>query len=381
MTHDSTLYLVGGFSIDGRPQATDLAGVARARDIELDNRRDRLTFARPRVDDGGEVRDVVHPDAHAFQAFLCLADAPATEILTIARRWGVLSICRHFVPSSHAKLCGPMPVDKTRERYWEPLSVWRYLSREARLALLVAEAVQSNSDQVRKLSGELFHVHDGRPVLRRRVFHLVSDEAGPIDLVEADWAFRQGVSLGLDGFKEVLNDEEKQGLLIKSFSDHFGVSLSSAERKLRELLGYLPRLLRDYLEVLSWSESERSRRERQGAANVLAGTVNRWLAWGFVRPTFSWKNGSALIRMESGGWAAEALLGALAVQLLIAVNGSGGLALCCGCGGPYLPSRRPAEGRRHYCSACRIEVAQRDAARAYRARRRLSRAKKVCVTP
>jgi hypothetical protein len=71
-------------------------------------------------------------------------------------------------------------------------------------------------------------------------------------------------------------------------------------------------------------------------------------------------------------------LGLVAVQLLLAVTGSEGLASCSGCGAPYISNRPPLAGkrvgrwiaRRNYCENCRdAKLPQRDAARDYRNRR------------
>ncbi len=63
------------------------------------------------------------------------------------------------------------------------------------------------------------------------------------------------------------------------------------------------------------------------------------------------------------------LFGALLVQLMSAISGSG-FATCASCGKPYVPRRRPREGERHYCRACGRSAALRDAKAAYRQRHR-----------
>jgi len=46
-------------------------------------------------------------------------------------------------------------------------------------------------------------------------------------------------------------------------------------------------------------------------------------------------------------------------------------AVCCECGEPYLPKRRPKANQRNYCPDCRASgAAQRAAAREYRRRKR-----------
>jgi hypothetical protein len=64
------------------------------------------------------------------------------------------------------------------------------------------------------------------------------------------------------------------------------------------------------------------------------------------------------------------LAGALTVQLMSAMVGSG-FAMCSGCGDPFIPEgRQPAFGSRRYCPSCGHSAAMRDAKRDYRARQR-----------
>jgi hypothetical protein len=80
------------------------------------------------------------------------------------------------------------------------------------------------------------------------------------------------------------------------------------------------------------------------------------------RPTLTWGSNE------------NPVFGALAIQLALIATGKWGLALCDGCGASYPPSRHPRPNTRHYCLACRDrQVPQRDAARAYRAKRRTKR--------
>jgi len=64
--------------------------------------------------------------------------------------------------------------------------------------------------------------------------------------------------------------------------------------------------------------------------------------------------------------------GALTVQLMAAIAGSG-FVLCSSCGEPFVPKRRqPAFGRRRYCPECGRAAALRDAKATYRAKLRAS---------
>ena len=114
--------------------------------------------------------------------------------------------------------------------------------------------------------------------------------------------------------------------------------------------------------------------------------VNGWLELGHVLPLFSWGGtGPALVtlgarvswfnRESQAEWLPNmpllqgtSLFGALAVQLLMAVSRTGGLAICSGCGAPYVPKRRPNPRRRRYCPQCGLKAAWRDAQAAQRRR-------------
>lgn len=61
------------------------------------------------------------------------------------------------------------------------------------------------------------------------------------------------------------------------------------------------------------------------------------------------------------------LFGALGLQLVFAMSGTGGFVTCSGCGEPYTPKRQPIAGRRHYCRDCGRTAAVRDAQARFRA--------------
>lgn len=61
------------------------------------------------------------------------------------------------------------------------------------------------------------------------------------------------------------------------------------------------------------------------------------------------------------------LFGALGLQLMFAMSGSGGFVTCSGCGAPYAPRRQPIAGRRHHCQDCGRTAAIRDAQTRFRA--------------
>lgn len=97
---------------------------------------------------------------------------------------------------------------------------------------------------------------------------------------------------------------------------------------------------------------------------ALAELLNWWLAIDRVGTYIVWE-GSAP-RLTHGG---DGLFAAVALQLVLAATRTDALAICSGCGLTFLPTRRPGAARRCYCPSCGRRVAERDAARAYRARK------------
>lgn len=107
---------------------------------------------------------------------------------------------------------------------------------------------------------------------------------------------------------------------------------------------------------------------------MLGNAVSELLEIGDIRPALAWNNGEGwrLSLRTSGGLASSDLFGALSTQVLYAVARTDGLTTCSACRQAYVPSRRPAEGRRRYCPTCRRSGAdKRDASRVYYRRRSL----------
>lgn len=67
--------------------------------------------------------------------------------------------------------------------------------------------------------------------------------------------------------------------------------------------------------------------------------------------------------------------GQLALQLALTLSRASDLAICSGCDVPYVATRQPSPGRRHYCPRCRADgrVAARNRQRDHRARARAPR--------
>jgi hypothetical protein len=93
-----------------------------------------------------------------------------------------------------------------------------------------------------------------------------------------------------------------------------------------------------------------------GQRQALAAILGTWLALGVVRPVIDWGNAGNDDPVINLG--VKSLFGGLVLELLLAVAGQPGFAMCSGCGLPYTPHRRPPSGsygaaRKTYCPTCR----------------------------
>jgi len=130
-------------------------------------------------------------------------------------------------------------------------------------------------------------------------------------------------------------------------------------------------------EVVERWERLGDREARDAAAAVLLSWTQTFVRWSGLVPAlvFDWSDSRSrfdLVFQDSvanRSWGGMALFGALVIQLLSAIAGTG-FAVCSACGAAYVPSRRPRQNQRHYCSDCGRSAALRDAKAAYRARLR-----------
>ena len=95
--------------------------------------------------------------------------------------------------------------------------------------------------------------------------------------------------------------------------------------------------------------------------------LDQWLQFSKVRPrpTYNPRRKRFDIRISGS----PALLGALALQIMLTMTQSAGIAICSGCGKLFPPSRRPNPNRNTYCSGCGIKAAWREAQSRQRARK------------
>lgn len=271
-----------------------------------------------------EAKSATANQSRLLGQFVRLANGDDAAIASFARRWGVLDLCGHGYPRSHASSVAAselngrlMPVRSCivataiRAEGWrsEPLERWRSLAGQAGAMLQIAQGLRL-----------------GRPVQ--------GDVWAPLqELFTLD-----PVILGRDVFRP----PEARTWRPVATDD-------------LPLTGRVGGIRVKY-------------RSSEGPA--LGYAVRRWLELGGVRVHFDWMGDRG--KVSFGG---TSLFGALATLLATGVSGSA-LLMCDECHLPFVPlKRRPPAGTRHFCPDCREAGApQRHASAAYRARKRSARA-------
>jgi hypothetical protein len=294
-----------------RPVAANLLYVPAS--VEL--RGGRLAWVHHVYDQKGG-RYIVSPKAVTpgptlLEEFVRLTALPDEAIVSYARKWGLLGICRHNLPRTHwrksihsgtstDRFCDlrlyKNPDGSVETSGWEPLVAWRRYSLKAKSLLDVAA-----------------HLHAGR---------IVTDNK---------------VAVGLD---KSLYSEKKLSFEVRR---RFQIVTLSAELNRWLALG-------NVRPFFSWSLVEEP--------SVSFGTTWFWMARSIERT----------LVVELIDFQGSSLFGALGIQLLMAITRVQGFALCSECGEMYSPTRRPNANRRNYCAKCGIKAARRAASREYRAR-------------
>lgn len=131
----------------------------------------------------------------------------------------------------------------------------------------------------------------------------------------------------------------------------------------------------------AWESRSRSR-QLHVAARLLADRTNAIVNACQIHPALVIGGDTRELRFDlvfhdgSESWGSS-LWGALVVQFVAAITGSG-FAVCSSCGRAFIPKRRqPAFGKRRYCQRCGRRAAVRDAKAALRARKREANANAV----
>lgn len=134
--------------------------------------------------------------------------------------------------------------------------------------------------------------------------------------------------------------------------------------------------MRERGQSIPWWSVNAGGKSRGIDRTALSLKVSEWLVLGNVRPVMTWSSQASKMTLSAGSDGSTTLFGAIALQLLFAVSGENGFAICSSCQSPYSldGKRRPAANRRSYCDDCRDRgVPLRDAQRDSRARDREER--------
>lgn len=274
-----------------------------------------------RSTDGHGRQAIAEPGPRMLTEFLRLGQesSPSERVVEYARRWGTLHICKHGLPASHTRnpeeWCEAWSFPDELEpeaEFWEPVGVWRHFARQARGYLAIAD-----------------RLHGGQ-IGRQEDWQIVHEWR--------HWPNGRGSGKGLWAFSDRPTNPSQT------------IDLGTGKLKDPHQAYTVPWWRQTVDE--DWSM-------------VVEGVEETWLSYGDVRPSLSLSDGTPRIRLGGGG-----LFGALAVQLMMNVCRTAGIALCSECGIAYLPKRRPRVGNRHYCQDCGKKPAQRNASREYRRRRR-----------
>lgn len=305
------------FSQDGKLERPVAEGLIDVPDVRLDG--DWLVW------EWQGPRKRYRPADGLLEEFLELATAPTAGIYKFARRYGVLEICRHDLPSTHnpqppAGVVWPIRMDDDRachapaSRRWngqpfkdfqelhaapieqrEHVSAWRAFAREAAGILRVASALHAERETT---------ASDWQDVFDRDPFIRATGQGQPIPW----WP---------------INIKRYRALWC---GDHMR----------------------------------------------LASKVNDWVVMANLRPMLEWSPGPPRVVFKAANArdGRTTLFSALALQVLLTVSGAKGLAICSGCQSPFSPARRPRKNQRSYCDECREKgVPFRDAKRDERARK------------
>ena len=279
----------------------------------------------------------------ALPAFLALAGANDAAVLRYARRWGVLNLCRHGLPTLHdgaysplfgQELDGPpgsICEDLGGPRFREPLTLWRSYAARARAVIALS---------VRLRNGDVLNTASARDDFVTARLGLLYDGQAHADVVALYTAM-------MGPF-----DPAPFARVLASYADN-----PVARAAIQEV--------HDQAAAMTEEEAR-----RMWLGLDVAGRVRDWMSLGNVSLGLEWDGDAIRPKLQAGR--VPGLFGALAAELFRAVAGAS-LALCSQCGTVYQPTRKPAATRRSYCSACReAGVPSRDASRHWYRRTRVA---------
>jgi len=309
--------------------------------------------------------------------------APLEEgrVLDFARAFGVLAICEHAVPTTHAPLAAAHPKWAARPAYpevteclplgamnesfqtrmgfsdasasmqglagWEPVQYWRSSATMLHSLLVIGDALE-NAHPVP--SWAVSEVTSWPP-------RVISED--PRSRAEALLGHRREVG---DYLPPSLEEElQRRGAawpyMIRPKDDWDWSTLTDLyrERYAGERASPEPEFGVSRRPLASWSTSH-------GTARFM---FDRYVSGllDLARPHLEFRS----TRRRAAVLAVDGLFGALVQQLLLRLHGSSGFAVCSGCVGVYTPVKKPAPQTPNYCPDCRSNIASADRQRRWRA--------------
>ena len=254
----------------------------------------------------------------------------AADVLSFAKRYGVLGLCEHGLPASH----NPPPP----QARLDPVATdWLWLAMAGAPAPETGDQAPTTSycRAFEMPDHPNFHFEPIGPWLcLAKQARLLLEVSGKI----RTGAHVDSADLEVLGFPEPSEDKSRRAEAVSAFID-------SRKTETAETQPAVP--------------------IADGMAPILVTLkLRQWAGWAFIRPSLIWRYGkSPDFAIEVNTW------GSIVMQMMIAVSGKHGLEVCSGCGIAYTRTRKAQSGRRNYCSDCKEQkIPERDAAQDYRAR-------------
>jgi len=261
--------------------------------------------------------------------FLALGRATDDRILKYAREWGVLGICPCGLPHTHNP-----PI--------EGLPFARWDQRSHRYRYIVAEDLpKEEAEKFETWATELNErqiTRGGQPCQPQIIAPGTCRE--PLTAWrELSSATRSAMNIGAAIHSGQLPEPDDWNNLRRFYSARAAIAWNPSD-----------------VEDHAW---------------ILSAVVNEWIEVAGIRPQFQWAPTGTNIILACPNVYVGTLWTALMSQLIFILNRSGGFSVCSGCGGIFVPKKKPSRGVRRYCEDCRSKkVPERDAARDSRARKK-----------
>jgi len=267
---------------------------------------------------------MVRPGPGLLSGFMELEGASDKRVLAYARRWGVLELCQHHLPLGHPDVSLPgflgqanarsfMPAGNCVQLWTEPIAIWRFWAGQARATANVGIRLRNG---LTPDPGDVARLYDRAPWVEPLPTSVRGAWLQPLPAPPVTEP-----AIYLDAVEELRSHRRK------AVADR---PLTSSELR-----------------------------------QIVDGVLEFWLEIARVGLRLTWIHGRPDVLLTGG------LFGAIGSQLLMAITGSQGFALCGGCGAVHVPARPNDTQRRSYCFDCRAaRVPQRIAQRGYEARRR-----------